>query len=259
MGFKDIAKTGNSFIIPRKCGCGAAMTEILYMPNIEANYIREWDATVVAKGEDWVELDRTAFYPEGGGQPTDTGCMEWPGGRCIVKKVTKKGGVKHFIEGQLPEGQVHAILDWDRRFGHMRMHTAQHIVSGVVFDRFSARTVGNQLYHDRARVDFHPIKFTPEQLAIIEKEANEIIGRNLDVRLYQEQRSDLEQRVNEERCNLDLIPKSVSELRVIEVTGFDICPCAGTHVRNTNELGKVHILECESKGKDRCRVTYELA
>jgi misacylated tRNA(Ala) deacylase len=234
------------------------MTEFLYMPNIEANYIREWDAKVVAHGDDWVELDRTAFYPEGGGQPSDTGCLEWPGGKATVKMVTKKGAVKHFLEGPIPEGNVHCLLNWERRYGHMRMHTAQHIVSGVVYDTWGARTVGNQLYHDRARVDFHPIKFTDEQLAIIEKTANEIIARDIEVRVTQELRSELEKRVNEERCNLDLIPKSVSDLRVIEVAGFDVCPCAGTHVRNTRELGKVHILECESKGKDRCRVTYEL-
>jgi len=234
------------------------MTEILYMPDIEANYIREWDATVVARGEDWVELDRTAFYAEGGGQPTDTGWMEWPGGKSWVRMVTKKGGVKHFLEGPIPEGKVHCTLDWERRHGHMRMHTAQHIVSGVVFDLFGARTVGNQLYQDRARVDFHPIKFTDGQLRIIEGEANAIISKGIEVRIHQEQRSELEKRVNEERCNLDLIPKSVSNLRVVEVTGFDVCPCAGTHVRNTRELGKVRILDCESKGKDRCRITYEL-
>jgi misacylated tRNA(Ala) deacylase len=234
------------------------MTEVLYMPNIEANYIREWDAVVTARGEDFVELDRTAFYPEGGGQPSDTGWLEWPEGRSRVKLVTKKGSMKHYLEGPIPEGKVHCGLDWERRFGHMRMHTAQHIVSGVVFDRFGARTVGNQLYHDRARVDFHPIKFTDEQIALVEKEANEIIARNLEVRITQELRSELEKRVNEERCNLDLIPKSVSNLRVIEVSGFDVCPCAGTHVRNTSELGKVHVQDVESKGKDRCRVTYNL-
>jgi misacylated tRNA(Ala) deacylase len=234
------------------------MTEILYMPDTEANYIREWDAAVVARGEDWVELDRTAFYAEGGGQPTDTGWLEWPGGKSWVKMVTKKAGVKHFLEGPVPEGKVHCLLDWDRRYGHMRMHTAQHIVSGVVFDKFGARTVGNQLYHDRARVDFHPIKFTQEQLKAIEDGANAVISEGVPVKIYTEDRSELEKRVNEERCNLDLIPKSVSNLRVIEVAGFDICPCAGTHVRNTKELGRVHVLDCESKGKDRCRITYVL-
>ena len=234
------------------------MVEVLYMPNIEANYIREWDANITARGDDYVELDRTAFYPEGGGQPSDTGWLEWSGGRSRVKMVTKKGSVKHFIDGQVPDGMVHAVLDWERRYGHMRMHTAQHIVSGVVFDMFGARTVGNQLYADRSRIDFSPVKFTDEQVAQVEKEANSLISRNLDITISQEARSELEKRVNEERCNLDLLPKSIHNLRVIEVAGFDVCPCAGTHVRNTSELGQVRVLDYESKGKDRCRLTYEL-
>ena len=234
------------------------MTEILYMPDIESNYIREWDAEVIKQKDDYVVLDKTAFYAEGGGQPTDTGYIEWSGGRARVHMVTKKGIIKHHIEGELPSGKVHCVLDWDRRYGHMRMHTAQHIVSGVVYDEYNARTVGNQLYHDKARVDFHPIKFTEEDIKLIEEKSNEIIARNIDVAISNVLRPDLEARVNEERCNLDLIPKSVNNLRVIEVPGFDICPCAGTHVRSTGELGKVHVTNRENKGKERCRITYVL-
>ena len=231
---------------------------MLYMPSIEANYIREWDAEVVKQGEDYVVLDKTAFYAEGGGQPTDTGYIEWSGEKARVSMVTKKGIIKHHIEGQLPEGKVHCILDWERRFGHMRMHTAQHIVSGVVYDEFKARTVGNQLYHDKARVDFHPVRFEEADLRMIEQKANDIISRNLDVVVSSVMRPDLEARVNEERCNLDLIPKSVQNLRVIEVPGFDICPCAGTHVRNTSELGNVKIINRDNKGSQRVRITYVL-
>ncbi len=234
------------------------MTEILYMPNIEANYIKEWDAEVVKQKDDYVVLDRTAFYAEGGGQPTDTGYMEWSGGKARVHMVTKKGIIKHHIEGELPIGKVHCTLDWDRRYGHMRMHTAQHIVSGVVYDEYHARTVGNQLYHDKARVDFHPVRFDESDLRKIEEMANTIIAKKIDVAVYNVMRSDLEQRVNEERCNLDLIPKSVNNLRVIEVPSFDICPCAGTHVRSTGELGNVKIISKDNKGKQRVRITYVL-
>ncbi len=234
------------------------MTEILYMPDIESNYIREWDAEIIKQKDDYIVLDKTAFYAEGGGQPTDTGWLEWSGGKARVIMVTKKGIIKHHIEGELPEGKVHAILDWDRRFGHMRMHTAQHIVSGVVYDEFQARTVGNQLYHDKARVDFHPVKFTDEDLRLIEEKSNAIIARNIDVTVSNILRSDLEARVSEERSNLDLIPKSVNNLRVIEVPDFDICPCAGTHVRSTKELGQVKIIKKDNKGKQRVRITYVL-
>jgi misacylated tRNA(Ala) deacylase len=234
------------------------MTEVLYMKDIESNYIKEFDALVEKRQDDFVVLDKTAFYPLGGGQPSDTGFLEWSGGRARVREVTKKGIIMHHIDGELPDGKVHGVLDWDRRYGHMRMHTAQHIMSGVAYDMFKARTVGNQLYADKSRIDLQPVSFTDEDLAKIQNAANEIISKNIPVKVSEEARTTLEQRVNPERCNLDLIPKSIASLRIIEVGDFDVCPCAGTHVRNTSELGKVKILKKENKGKDRERITYIL-
>lgn len=236
------------------------MTEVLYMKDVEANYIKEFEALVTKAKDDYVVLDRTAFYAVGGGQPSDTGRLEWDGGKAVVKEVTKKGIIKHHLDGALPpEGAgVRAALDWEKRYGHMRMHTAQHIVSGVVFDEFGARTVGNQLYHDRARVDFHPVRFEEGDLELIAEKANQIISKNLDVTIYTEQRKVLETKVDEQRSNLDLLPISIENLRVIDICEFDICPCAGTHVRNTGELGKVRIIKRENKGKDRVRITYVL-
>ncbi len=234
------------------------MTEILYMTDIGSNYIREWDAAVEKRKDDYVVLDRSAFYPLGGGQPSDTGFLEWSGGRARVREVTKKGIIKHHIEGELPEGQVHAVIDWDRRYGHMRMHTAQHIVSGVVYDEFGARTVGNQIYAERSRVDFHPLALTADDLALIESKVNEIIERKASVTIKEEARDSLEQRIDSQRANLDLLPGSIRQLRIVEIGDFDVCPCAGTHVRNTDELGKVRMIKKENKGKNRVRVAYTL-
>lgn len=234
------------------------MTEMLYMKDIESNYIREFDAAVVKQKDDYVVLDKSAFYPLGGGQPADTGWLEWAGGKTRVLEVKKKGIVKHHVEGELPDGGVHGVLDWDLRYGRMRMHTAQHIISGVVFDEFSARTVGNQIYHDKSRVDFHPVKLGEGDLANIEEMCNDIISKNLDVSIYTIKRDELEKKVDSQRANLDLLPQSVSDLRVIDIADFDICPCAGTHVRNTDELGQVKIIKKENKGKDRERLVYVL-
>jgi misacylated tRNA(Ala) deacylase len=140
----------------------------------------------------------------------------------------------------------------------MRMHTAQHVISGVVFEDFDARTVGNQIHAQTSRVDFHPIKLGDEDLAKIEKMCNDISSRDAVVKLYEEERSSLEKRVNEQRCNLDLLPKSIKSLRIVEIEGFDICPCAGTHVANTSEIGSIKILKKENKGRDRERIVYEL-
>ncbi|HIJ17595.1 MAG TPA: alanyl-tRNA editing protein [Thermoplasmata archaeon] len=236
------------------------MTEILYMKDIESNYIREFDANVVERGFDYVVLDRTAFYPLGGGQPSDTGRLEWPGGKAEVREVTKKEGIRHHLvqNPELVPDKVKGVVDWDKRYGHMRMHTAQHIVSGVVYDLWKARTVGNQLYHDRSRIDFAPVKFTDEMVSELESKTNEILATGAKVEIETMRRDILMRDVDAQRANLDLLPKSVQELRVVKIAQFDTCPCAGTHVRSLSEIGKIKVVKRENKGKDRERITYEL-
>jgi len=236
------------------------MTEMLYMKDVESNYIREFDANVIERGFDYVILDRTAFYPLGGGQPSDTGYLEWPGGKAEVKEVTKKEGVRHHLV-QNPEivpDRVHAVINWEKRHAHMRMHTAQHIISGVVYDLYKARTVGNQIYHDRSRIDFAPVKFTDEMVADVERRCNEIFATGAKVEICTANRAELERQVDTLRANLDLLPKSVQDLRVVKVEPYDVCPCAGTHVRSLAEIGTMKIIKRENKGKDRERITYEL-
>lgn len=237
------------------------MTEILYMRDIESNYIRDFDARVVERGFDHVVLDRTAFYAVGGGQPSDTGRLEWPGGDAQVREVTKKDGVKHHLvqNPDIVPDEVRCVLDWDRRHAYMRMHTAQHVVSGVVYDLFRARTVGNQIHHDRSRIDFAPVNFTDETMAETESRCNEIISTGTSVTIDTEDRAALEARIDSQRANLDLLPKSVRELRVVTIGEFDVCPCAGTHVRSLSEIGTVKIVKRENKGRDRERITYELS
>ena len=236
------------------------MTEMLYMGDTESNYVREFDAVVVERGFDYVVLDRTAFYPVGGGQPSDTGFISWTDGRVEVREVTKKGTVKHHLvqnPDNVPDA-VRGILDWDRRYAHMRMHTAQHIVSGVVYDFYGGRTVGNQIYHDRSRIDFAPVTFTDGMLADVEAKCNDILSKGTKVEISTIARDVLERDVDAQRANLDLLPKSVRELRVVTIGDFDVCPCAGTHVRSLDEVGRIRITKRDRKGKDRERVTYEL-
>lgn len=236
------------------------MTEVLYMRDIESNYIREFDARVVERGFDYVVLDRTAFYPVGGGQPSDIGHLRWPSGEAVVREVTKKDGHKHHL-AQNPDivpDEVKGVLDWERRYAHMRMHTAQHVVSGVVYDLYRARTVGNQIYHDRSRIDFAPVTFTDEMIAEVQRMCNDIFARATPVEITTAQRDDLEKNIDAQRANLDLLPKSVRELRVVTIGDFDVCPCAGTHVRSLGEIGCLAITKRERKGRDRERITYEL-
>ncbi len=241
------------------------MTEVLYMgewrgdESVEnPNYIREFDANITKRGETYVVLDRTAFYALGGGQPSDTGILRWDGGETRIAEVLKKGEIRHFVDEVPSVDQVRGVLDWDQRYAHMKMHTAQHVLSSVVYRQYQARTAGNQIHADHSRVDFQPVKFEEEDLVKVEQECNDIINRAVPVFIYEETRPELEKKMTEQRYILDMIPKSIPKLRVVDILDVDICPCAGTHVKNTSELGKVHILERRSKGKDIDRIVYEL-
>ena len=237
------------------------MTKIFFMENIDGNYIKEFNATVVKSKKDYICLDQTAFYPEGGGQPSDTGILKWSDTIVKIINVVKKGdSIKHIIGDEKPAvgTKIHAKIDWNKRYQHMKMHTAQHIISGIVFDDFNARTVGNQIHTDYSRVDFHPVSFTEKNLADIENKFNNLIKQNLPIKIYEEERESLEKRVNQQRCNMDLLPKFIKTLRIIEIQNFDVCPCAGTHVKNTNELTPIKIIKKESKGKQRDRLVYQL-
>jgi len=241
----------------------AVATRVLYMEARKGQepdpcYLQEFDARIAERGPDFVVLDQTAFYAEGGGQPTDLGHLRWPGGESKVLRVAKeKGVIKHVVD-RIPEADdVHGVLEWDRRYAHMRFHTSQHLMSGLVWKIFGARTVGNQLYADHARVDFQPANFTPEDLRRIEEECNSVVAAAQHVRIFEEDRVAVDHKIGD-RSLLDLIPASIRRLRVIQIGTADYCPCGGTHLKNTSEIGKIHVLEKRSKGKETDRIVYEL-
>ena len=221
-------------------------------------YIREFPAHVVDRGPDFVVLDETAFYAEGGGQPYDTGVLRWSGGEANVLRVFKeKGVIKHVVDRIPASDNVRGTIDWDRRYKHMRMHTSQHLMSGLVFKVFGARTVGNQIHLDHSRVDFQPADFSAEDLKRIEEECNRAIEAAEDIRIFEEDRIVVDSKIAD-RSLLELIPASIKQLRVIQVGTSDYCPCGGTHLRNTSEIGRIRILEKRSKGRETDRVVYEL-
>jgi misacylated tRNA(Ala) deacylase len=118
--------------------------------------------------------------------------------------------------------------------------------------------VGNQLHQDRSRIDFRPWRVADEDLVDLEKVVNGVLGKQVPVTVVSESRQSLEKRVKPERSNLDLIPKKITQLRVIEIGAFDACPCGGTHVKNTQEVGRVRFTDRSSKGSETTRVEYVL-
>jgi misacylated tRNA(Ala) deacylase len=138
------------------------------------------------------------------------------------------------------------------------MHTAQHIVSKVVLDEYDATTAGNQVHEDRSRIDFEPAEFSDEDLEEIEEMANEIVDADIELQKSEVPRDRLEEETEEGRTNLDLIPDHIDPLRAVEIGDIDICPCGGTHVDSTGELGELEIVERRSKGADVERIEFVL-
>ena len=231
---------------------------------LERGYERTFNARVVEVRPDWVMLDQTLFYPEGGGQPWDTGTLSTADGRTLkVTEVTKRGPVKHVVgkdHGLEIGASVKGELDWARRYAHMRMHTAQHLVSGLAYELFKgARTVGNQIHAERSRIDLNPIDFSPQMLKDLEAAANDAVKAGHAVTVGTMSRDEVNAELPPERSNLNLLPVSVQNLRVIRIAqGIDLCPCAGTHVRSTREIGEVRILGRQSKGSGTQRIEYVL-
>jgi misacylated tRNA(Ala) deacylase len=242
------------------------MTEELYLPANE--YQKEFKAEVTkSRGvpeeehEGYICLEKTLFYKEGGGQPADHGKISWGENESEVVDVQREDGeVRHYIQGELPESgtKIKAEIDWERRYNHMRMHTAQHLVSWVVLNRYNASTAGNQIHEDYSRIDFEPAEFDESDVEKIEKSVNALIEKELEVEKKYMAREQVEQAVEEGRTNLDIIPGHIDPLRVVIIGDNDLCPCGGTHVDNIKEIGGINITDRISKGADVERLEFEL-
>lgn len=238
------------------------MTELRYLPAAEDT--TTFTATVTEATPEYIVLDGTYFYPEGGGQPPDHGTITWDDGHAEIGAVRKNhGDVRHVIESlegepPAPGIEVEGHVDEERREKLSRMHTAQHVISRVVLDEYGATTAGNQIYANRARIDFEPADFDDEDVREIERMANEVIERDLTVIKENRPRDEVEAEVDEGRALLDLIPKSVDPLRVVEIAGYDMCPCGGTHVDRLREIGRIRITNRTSKGEDTERIEFVL-
>jgi misacylated tRNA(Ala) deacylase len=240
------------------------MTLQYHMNSHDGTYKKEFQSKVTAVYPGIVELEETAFYHLGGGQPSDKGILNWEDGESMVYDVRKKNRIRHMVEGDLPAvgDSVNGKLNWERRYTHMRMHTSQHLVSAIVSDLYDADTVGNQIGFDKSRIDFKPLKLSMNEIDDLIDLTNEYITKNIDVEISEANRSDLEGNP-EIRSSMSsglwkLLPKSVTRLRVISIGDIDVCPCAGTHVRSLKEIGKVEFVKRDNKGAGKQRLTYTL-
>lgn len=224
-------------------------------------YERSCEATVVAAGETGVVLDRTVFYPRGGGQPGDTGTLRWNGGRAHVTDSVKQGGdVLHVVEGDLPKvgARVTAELDWERRHLLMRTHTALHALSGVVFRDYGAKVTGGNMEPGVARMDFELESMSAEFGREVQEKLNAELSRDLPVHVGFLPRAEALADTDLIRTKVNLIPEHVDPIRVVDIEGLDRQADGGTHVRSTAEVGRVRVAKTESKGKGFKRMRIEL-
>ena len=235
------------------------------MNSHDGTYTKEFEAKVEATFPGIIELEKTAFYPLGGGQPADIGTISWSEGEANVTDVRKKNRIRHIVEGDLPEvgDLVNGNIDWSRRYSHMRMHTSQHLVSAVVNEVYGSDTVGNQIGQEKSRIDFKPLKINQSELNEIEDKVNDYISKDLEVTISEELRSNLENnpdiRSSMSSGLWKMLPKSVTQLRVITIGDIDVCPCAGTHVKSLKEIGNVSFIKRDNKGAEKLRLTYNLS
>ena len=231
------------------------MTEALHRDDA---YLKECEATVTATDENRVELDRTVFYALGGGQPGDTGVIEW--NRNLIEVTDTRygpdGATQHYVaEGsELPPvgAKVTARLDWERRYTHMRMHTAMHLLGSIL----KYGVTGGNISAVKSRLDFD----TPD---LIDKEAvtaqlNQLVERDAPVSCRWITDEELEAQPELVRTMSVQPPKGAGRVRLLEIEGIDLQPCGGTHLRRTGEVGKVRVSKVEKKGKHNRRVNIVL-
>jgi misacylated tRNA(Ala) deacylase len=238
------------------------MTKLLYQTD---SYLKTFEAIVsnVDQEQHAVALDQTAFYPGGGGQPADTGTIFFDGQTFKVTKVKQVGGVPfHFLENDSPlpkKGQtVTGQVNWDRRYKLMRTHTAMHILCGVVFRDYGASVTGGNMDPLKGRMDFEFKSMHQELVAEIEAAINEEVknARSLKVKILP--REEAFQIPDLIRTKINLLPEGIQEVRVVEIEGLDLQADGGTHVANTNEVGKIKVTNYKSKGKINKRIYVEL-
>ena len=235
------------------------MTRELFL---EDAYLREFRADVEKMDGREVVLAATAFYPGGGGQPSDKGELGiGPIGAAVVDVRREGRSIVHVLDRAIP-GTVQELagtLDWGRRYAHMRYHTALHVLSGVIWNAYGAKVTGGRMRTDRARMDFSfPGEWTGGVVGEIERLTNGALAQERPVRVYELPRGEVLKNPDLIRTQVNLIPERVKTVRIVEIEGLDTQADGGTHVANTREVGEIGITGHKSKGRQNKRVEFSL-
>jgi len=231
------------------------MTEALFR---EDSYLRECQATVIAAGPEGIILDQTVFYPTGGGQPGDIGAITWEGGSVAVSdtRYGDAGAIRHLTEADaiLPAAGtvVTASLDWDRRYLHMRMHTALHLLGSVL----QYGVTGGNISAAKSRLDFDMEDTVDKEQVTADIQALVAADHPLTCRWISNEELDAQPELV--RTMSVKPPKGAGKVRLLEIEGVDLQPCGGTHLKSTGEVGQVRVGKVEKKGRRNRRVSILL-
>lgn len=231
------------------------MTEQLFR---EDSYLKECDAIVVTADGDAIVLDRTVFYPMGGGQAADTGAIHWEGGSATVidTRYGDGGAIRHIVEENAARpqagAQVRASIDWDRRYRHMRMHTALHLLGSIL----KYGVTGGNISAEKSRLDFDmEDTIDKEEVA---RALKALVEENHSISCRWITDEELEAQPDLVRTMSVQPPKGAGKVRLLDIEGVDLQPCGGTHLKSTGEVGQVRIGKVEKKGRRNRRVNIHL-
>lgn len=236
------------------------MNELLYQKD---SYIKEFQCKIVKVDGDAnaVIIDKTAFYPGGGGQLCDRGTIEIGEKKYLVNKVKKMGNeIYHYINGELPEvgEECNCKIDWDYRYKLMRTHTAMHILCGVVWRDYKAQVTGGNMEALSGRMDFEFENLDKDLIVDIEEKINKEVDNKRNIKVSILSREEAFAIPDLIRTKINLLPEGINEIRTVEIEGLDLQADGGTHVKNTEDVGKIKIVKYKSKGKINKRVYIEI-
>lgn len=230
------------------------MIELLYFND---SYLTNFSAIVIEVVSNGVVLDKTAFYPSGGGQPSDMGILVTNGKEFTVNGVTKKEGkiVHETVQGLHVGDNVVGTINLERRYKLMRMHTSAHLLSAIFYKQLGVLITGNQLDVEKSRMDFNLETFDKKIIQNVVDEANKCIAQNIPTKIFSLPRQ--EALKNPDMVKLaGALPPAIDMLRIVEIVGIDIQADGGTHVKALGEIGKIELLSIENKGKNNRRMYF---
>lgn len=239
------------------------MTELLYQTD---SYLQKFSSSITKINDELngIILDKTAFYPGGGGQPADSGIILWNNKSIQIIRAKKIGDdIVHLFPPGEPLPHIGDIvtgqIDWNRRYQLMRTHTALHILCGVVFHRYGALVTGGDMDPLKGRMDFEFETMHKELVTEIENAVNEEVQKNHPVNVKILPRQEAFTIPDLIRTKINLLPEGISMVRVVEIVGLDLQADGGTHVNHTGEVGQIRVVDYKSKGKINKRIYIELS